>query len=113
MLSFLSDLLMVSLASSDDPTLVKANFSRWLRIMANRESRGLLYMDEIYPLVGGWKRLAEERYEEYSDMFVAIGLFRAGEYWIVMTFIRFSLPASLTDHVETTGRTPELYWNID
>ena len=92
MLSVVYDLPMVS--STDDPTLVKAN--RFLDIVLDYGQLGnylvefFTWMKYIPSSVASWKRLAEERYEEFSDMFV--GLFREVEDRIVMTSSPFSLP---------------------
>ena len=81
------------ISSTDDPILIKAN--RFLEIIIDYGQLGnylvefFTWMKYIPSPVASWKRLAEERYEEYSDMFV--GLFREVEDRIVMTFIRFSL----------------------
>jgi len=91
-LSVVYDLPMVS--STDDPTLIKVN--KFLEIAVDYGQLGnylvefFTWMKYIPSLVVTWKRLAEQRYEEYSDMFV--GLFREVEDRIVMILIRCSLP---------------------
>ena len=93
MLSVLYDLPMVP--STHDPIVIKVN--GFLEIAAEYGQIGnylvefFTWMNYIPSSVASWKRLAEERYEEYSDMFV--GLFREVEDRIVMTFIRGSLPS--------------------
>jgi hypothetical protein len=91
-LSVVYDLPMVS--STDDPTVIKVN--RFVEIAVDYGQLGnylvefFTWMKYIPSSVASWKRLAEERHEEYSDMFV--GMFREVEDRIVMTFIRCSLP---------------------
>ena len=90
--------------STDDPTVVRVNMFldaiRDYGQLGNYLVEFFTWMKYIPPSVASWKKLAEERYKEYSDMFV--DLFRDIEDRIVITFIRFSC-ASLTDHVETRG----------
>ena len=111
-LSIVYDLPMVP--STDDPTVVRVN--RFLDLILDYGQLGnylvefFTWMKYIPSSVANWKRLAEDRYKEYSDMFV--GLFRDVEDRIVMTFIRSSC-APLTNHVETWRRTRELCWVID
>ena len=96
LLSVVYDRPMVS--STDDPTLIKVN--RFFEIGIEYGQLGN-YLVEFFPWmkyipssVATWKRLAEERHKEYSDMFV--GLFGEVEDRIVRTFIRCSLrPRSL------------------
>ena len=97
------------LASADNPTLVKVN--SFNIVFLDYDNFGS-YLVELFTWMkyfpssaASWKRPAEERYKEYSYMFV--GMLREVEDRIVMTFIRFS-SASLTNHVETRGRTPQL-----
>ena len=98
----------------DDPTVIKVD--RFLRISVDYAQMGnylvefFTWMKYIPSSVASWKRLAEERHKEYSDLFT--GLFREVEERIVMTLICFS-PASLTNHVGARGRTAELCWDID
>ena len=112
LLSVVYDLPMIS--STDDPTLVKANI--FLEICLDYGKLGnylvefFRWMKYIPSSVAGWKRLAEERHKEYSDMFV--GLFREVGDRIVVDFIRFFLPL-LTNRIETRGRTSELCWDIN
>ena len=81
-------------SSTDDPTVVEAN--RFLEIAVEYGQLGnylvefFTWMKYIPSSVASWKRLAEERYKEYSNVFV--GLFREVEDRIVMTFIRCPLP---------------------
>ena len=81
------------MASTDDPTVVKANTLTDIAVeyaqLGNYLVEFFTWMKYIPSSVASWKRLAEERHEEYSDMFV--GLFREVEDRIVMTFIRCSL----------------------
>jgi len=81
-------------SSTDDPTFVKGN--RFVEIGIEYALLGN-YLVEFFPWmkyipssVASWKKLAEERHKEFSDMFV--GLFREVENRIVMTLIRYSLP---------------------
>ena len=81
-------------ASTNDPTVIKVN--RFLEIAVEYGQLGnylvefFTWMKYIPSAVASWKRLAEERYEEYSNMFV--GLFREVEDRIVTTSIRCSPP---------------------
>jgi len=81
------------LSSTDDPTVIKVN--RFLEIgveycqLGNYLVEFFTWMKYIPSSVASWKRLAEERHEEYSDMFV--GMFREVKDRIVMTFICCSL----------------------
>ena len=91
-LSVVYDRPMVS--STDDLTVIKVN--RFAEIAVNYAQPGN-YLVEFFPWmkyipssVASWKRLAEERHEEYSDMYV--GLFREVEHRIVITFLHYSLP---------------------
>ena len=85
-------------SSTDDPTVIKIN--RFSEIAGEYGQLGnylvefFTWMKYIPSSVASWKRLAEGRYKQYSDMFV--GLFRDVEDRIVMTLIRFSLPPSST-----------------
>jgi len=80
-------------ASTNDPTVIKIN--RFLEIAVEYGQLGnylvefFTWMKYIPSSVANWKRLAEERHEEYSGMFVS--LFREVKDRIVMTFIRYSL----------------------
>ena len=80
-------------SSTDDPTVVKVN--RFLEIgveygqVGNYLVEFFTWMKHIPSSVASWKRLAEERYEEYSDMFV--GWYREVEDRIVTNFVLFSL----------------------
>ena len=89
MLSFLYDFPIVS--STNDPTVVKVKtfpdiVVEYGQLPGNYLVEFFTWMKYIPSSVAGWKRLAEERHEEYSDMFV--GLFREVEDRIVRTFIR-------------------------
>jgi len=102
------------ISSADDPTVIKVN--RFIEIALEYGQLGnylveyFTWMKYIPSSVASWKRLAEERHEEYSDMLV--GMLRDVEDRIVITFtLLFS--ASLTNLVETRGRTLELRWDID
>ena len=81
-------------SSTEEPTVLKVN--RFLEIgveygqLGNYLVEFFTWMKYIPSSVASWKRLAEERHKEYSDMFV--GLFREVEDRIVMSFIRCSLP---------------------
>ena len=76
-------------SSTDDPTVIKVN--RFVEIGVEYAQLGnylvefFKWMKYIPSSVASWKRLAEERYEEYSDLFV--GLFREVEDRIVITSI--------------------------
>ena len=91
LLSVVYDLPMVS--STDDPTVAEVN--RFLEIgveygqLGNYLVEFFTWMKYIPSSMASWKRLAEERYREFSDVFV--GLFHEVEDRIVMTFIRCSL----------------------
>jgi len=81
-------------SSTDDPTVIKVN--RFVEIGADYAQLGN-YLVEFFPWmkyipssVASWKRLAEELYEESSDVFV--GLPREVEDRIVMILISCSLP---------------------
>jgi len=90
MLSVIYDLPMVS--STDDPTVMKVNRFAEIGVEYGQVGNYLVefftWMKYIPSSVASWKRLAEERYKEYSDMFV--GMFCEVEDRIVMTFIRCS-----------------------
>jgi len=92
-LSVVYDLPMVS--STDDPTVIKVN--RFLEIgveygqVGNYLVEFFTWMKYIPSSMASWKRLAEERYEEYFDVFV--GLFRVVDDRIVMTFALFFVPS--------------------
>jgi len=81
-------------SSTDDQTVIKVN--RFLEIFVDYAQLGhylvefFTWMKYIPSSVASWKRRAEERYKESSDLFV--GLFREVEDRIVMAFIRYSLP---------------------
>jgi len=111
-LSVLYDLPMV--LSIDDPAVVKINtfnvISTEYGQLGNYLVEFFTWMKYIPSSVASWKRLAEERHKEYSNVFV--GMFREVENRIVIIIICCSFPASLTNHVETRGRTPELCWDI-
>jgi len=84
-LSVVYDLPMVS--STDDPSVVKGKrfneiFMEYAQV-GNHLVEFFTWMKYIPSSVASWKRLAEERYEEYSNIFV--GLFREVEDRIVMT----------------------------
>ena len=111
-LSVVYDFPMV--LSTDDPTVVKTNaFNDTVFRYGNLGN----YLVEFFPWMkyipssmANWKRIAEEQHKQYSDMFV--GLFHEVEDRIVMpAFIPVFV--SLTNDVETRGRTPELYRDID
>ena len=95
-LSVIYDLPMVS--STNDPIVIKVNRFADISVEYGQVGKYLVefftWMKYIPSPVASWKRLAEERYEEYSGIFV--GMFREVEDRIVMNFIRFSLsPRSL------------------
>jgi len=75
-------------SSTDDPTVAKVN--TFIEIAIDYGHLGdylvecFTWMKYIPSSVASWKRLAEERYEEYSGMFM--GLFREVEDRIVKTF---------------------------
>jgi len=81
-------------SSTDDPIVIKVH--KIIKIAVEYGQLGnylvefFTWMKYIPSPVASWKRLAEQRYEECSDMFV--GLFREVEDRIVMAFIRFALP---------------------
>jgi len=91
-LSVVYDLPMVS--STDDPTVIKEN--KFVETAGEYGQLGnylveyFTWMKYIPSSVAGWKRLAEEQNEEFSDLFV--GLFREVADRIVMTFIHFCPP---------------------
>jgi len=80
-------------ASTNDPTITRVN--KFLEIAVDYGQLGnylvefFTWMKYIPSSVASWKRLAEERHEEYTDLFV--GLFREVKDRIVMTFTRWSL----------------------
>jgi len=82
-------------SSTDDPTVIK--ISRFIEIAIEYGQLGkylvefFTWMKYIPSSVASWKRLAEKRHKEYSEVFV--GLFREVEDRIVMTFIPFFLPS--------------------
>ena len=84
-------------SSTDDPTVIKGN--RFLEVAIDYSHLGnylveyFTWMKYIPSWIASWKRLAEEQYEEYSDMFM--GLFREVEDRIVMTLTPCSLPLCL------------------
>ena len=90
-LSVVYDLPMVT--STDDPTVVRVNGFRDIfrdyGQLGNYLVEFFTWMKYIPSSVASWKRLAEERYEEYSDLFV--GMLREVEDRIVIVFIRFPL----------------------
>ena len=94
-LSVVYDHPMVS--STDDPTVIKVN--KFVEVSVKYAQPGnylvefFTWMKYIPSSVASWKRHAEERYEESSDMFV--GLFREVENRIVMTFLHCSFPSRL------------------
>ena len=86
-LSVVYDMPMVS--SIDDPTLIKVNgfveAGAEYGQIGNYLVEFFTWMKHIPSSVATWKRLGEERYEEYSDLF--IGLFREVKDRLVITFI--------------------------
>ena len=92
MLSVVYDLPMIP--STDDPAAVEVN--RFFDIVADYGEVGkylvefFTWMKYIPSSLASWKRLAEERHKEYSDIFV--GLFREVEDRIVISFIPCSFP---------------------
>ena len=91
-LSVVYDLPMVT--STDDPTVVRVNMFldaiRDYGQLGNYLVEFFTWMKYIPSSVASWKKLAEERYKEYSHMFV--GMLREVGGRIVMVFICFSLP---------------------
>jgi len=73
--------------STDDPTVIKANTFNVIFLdygnLGNYLVEFFPWMKYIPSSVANWKRIAEQRYKEYSDMFV--GMFREVEDRIVMT----------------------------
>jgi len=82
------------LSSPDDPTVVKGN--RFVEIgieygqVGNYLVEFLTWMKYVPSSLASWKKLADERHEEYNNFFV--GMFREIEDRIVMAFILGSLP---------------------
>ena len=91
-LSVVYDLPMVP--SADDPTVVRVNrfvdTFRHYGQLGNYLVEFFTWMKYIPSSVASWKRLAEERYEEYSHLFV--GMLHEVEDRIVIVFIHLSLP---------------------
>ena len=100
--------------STDDPTVVKTNAFNDIFISYGNLGNYLVeffpWMKYIPSSMAKWKRVAEEQHKEYSGMFM--GMFREVEDRIVMPLIQ-SVSASLTNDLETRGRTPELCRDID
>ena len=80
--------------SADDPSVVKISTFNVIAIdygnLGNYLVEFFTWMKYIPSSIANWKRIAEERYQEFSDMFV--GLFREVEDRIVMSLICLSLP---------------------
>jgi len=91
-LSVVYDLPMIP--SADDPTINKVDAFNVVFIDYGHFGNYLVeffpWMKYIPSSVANWKRIAEEQYKEFSDMFV--GMVREVEDRIVMSFICFSLP---------------------
>ena len=80
-------------SSTDDPTVVKVNRLTDIALdyaqLGNYLVEFFTWMKYIPSSVASWKRLAEERHKDYSEVFV--GLFREVEDRIVMSLIHCSL----------------------
>ena len=82
------------LLSADNPTLIKVNSFNIVFLDYDNFGSYLVelftWMKYFPSSVASWKKPAEERYKEYSYMFV--GMLREVGGRIVMVFICFSLP---------------------